>query len=147
MSYTTYCSREDVTKRLSPTGLAYCADDDLDGVGEQDNVNATDEAIAAAGSEIDFALCQWFPVVPLPQTTRNETLRLWAVDLAVDYLATRRGGSINEAFSVRAAAVRENLSAVRKGSGRIPGLIYPTDQYEQERRNIGLPRVANPRRA
>jgi hypothetical protein len=142
---TYYCTREDIEKRLTAVGLAYCADDDLDGVGEQDNVNATDEAIAAAGVEIDMALTTTFETIPIQQTTRNEALRLWAVDIAAEYLSTRGGGAVVESLSIRAARARELLDQVAKGKMRVPGLTYPTDAWLTERRIAGRPRVANPR--
>ncbi len=146
-STTLYCSRADLTDRLSDGGVDFVADDDGDGaVTEAEKVATLDRAIVAAGAVIDQALCPWINTLPVTQDdgSRNETLKLIAVDLASERLAARAGGTVPSAFTEAAVEAKERLERVRMGEERVCGLVYPTDGFETERRRLGSPKVANP---
>lgn len=138
-----YCSRDDLTNRLSGTGLLFVADDDADdAVSEAEQAATLDQAISAAAAELDAALT---PHVLLPLVESNEWLRHRAIDLAAEHLAERKGAAVPESLKTAAMRSREWLEKVRSGDLRVPGLTYPTDAHAREVRQLGLPRVSNPR--
>lgn len=142
-----YCSRQDIENRLSRAGLLWLVDDDLDGkANETEKAAAIDVAIAQAGTEIDAALAPIFDSVPLPDAGENEWLKYKALDLAVEWLANRRGKNAPDQVVKAADRARAILERVRLMQYRVPGLVYPTDQVaETDRQRLGRPRVTNPR--
>lgn len=147
---TDYCSTQDVTDRLSENGVRYHADDDNDGVvSDAESAAAIAPAIRMANAEIDEALCRWLNSVPLPQNedTRNAWLRERAIALSAEYVAARGGSNVPTSLTLAADRARESLAQVRLGPWdgiRVPCLVYPGDEYVEERRCVGVPRVANP---
>lgn len=147
---TDYCSTQDVTNRLSENGVRYHADDDNDGVvSDDESTAAIAPAIRMANAEIDEALCRWLNSVPLSQNedSRNSWLRERAIALSAEYVAARGGASVPTSLTQAADRARASLVEVRLGPWdgiRVPGLSYPGDEFIEEKRCVGVPRVANP---
>lgn len=150
MSTTDYCSTQDVIDRLSENGVRYHADDDADGVvSTAESEAAIAPAIRMANAEIDEALCRWLNTVPIVQneSSLNAWLRERAIALAAEYVAARGGSNVPTSLTLAADRARASLVEVRLGPWdgiRVPGLTYPGDEYIEERRCVGVPRVANP---
>ncbi|QDU60004.1 hypothetical protein Pan216_08410 [Planctomycetes bacterium Pan216] len=137
-----YCTSDDLVKRLGDAGILYVADDDADNVASSDEREAAiDEAIRAAGAEIDGSL---LPHVNLPIAGTNDWLRQRAIDLASEHLAERRGSHPPASLTNAAQRSRGWLEEVRLGTRRVPGLSYPSDRFDRETRHSSLPRVGNP---
>lgn len=143
---TLYCSRDDLKRWLSDAGVVVVADDDADGSANENELGALDRAILSAGAEIDAALVLTFNVVPLPQDdgSRNQWLKDRCIELAAEYVVSRRGSKVPKSIADRAARTREWLERVLSGEMRVPGLVYPIDQDDQIQRQMGLPRIVNP---
>lgn len=137
-----YCQRKDLIDRLGETGVLFVSDDNADGVASVAEMTASlDAAIVAAAVEIDACLA---PHLLLPLEIDNAWLRHRAIDLAVEHLAQRKGGSVPDSLIVAATRTRKWLDLVRGGELRVPGLEYPSDRFLDERRSAGLPRLCNP---
>lgn len=143
---TTYCLNQDVRDRLSEAGVLYCVDDDRDGVIDTDGSALIDDAIAAVSAEIDGYLTPVIEAVPVEQSSGNlnRWLRDRCVDLACERLCSRKGKKVVASISQTAARSRDWLEAVADKAMRVPGLVYPGDGFQTERRLIGRPVVGNP---
>ena len=68
-STTLYCSRADLTARLTDGGIEFLVDDNGDRVvGEAEKVDSLDRAITVAGALIDQSLCPWIESTLSPVT-------------------------------------------------------------------------------
>lgn len=142
---TNYCTRAQLESRLGDTGVLYVADDNQDGIAsEAELVAALDAAIVSAGAEIDAALDQHLATVPLSQDdgSLNRWLRDRCLTLSTCYCYWRRSADLSDALQAELEQAREWLDMVRKGTLRVPGLAYPIDSFETERRQVGRPCVA-----
>lgn len=136
-----YASRTDLRNRLSEVGLAALIDDDLDSeLSSSEHVAATDMALTAADADIDAAFGQLVRSLPLPA---NDWVTIRAIDLAAEYLASRKGRRVPESLKVRGDLARADLEKVRAGKLRPAGLVYISDAADGSEPR-GLPLAANP---
>lgn len=139
-----YCSATDVTNRVTDAGVEYCADRDGDGQVGADEITAyVTPAIAYAGREIDFAVCDQFP----PATARaqgNGFLKDIAIDLAVERLCSTGTGGIPDSVAAAAERSRALLKQIKMGA-RIPDFVYPAEPQADPRYPVrpAWPRVVN----
>ena len=138
-----YCTQAQIQARISLAGVEYVADDDGDGVaGTTEKTNSLGTAITAADVEIDEALTPHG--FSLPLSASDSWLTVQAINLAAEHACERSGGGVPASLAAAAQRSRDKLNQVRLGEIRVPGLTYPLDGYQEERRRLGVPRAANP---
>lgn len=140
-----YCLRQDVVDRFRQSGIKYLADDNLDDIVDNGELQASvDASIRRAARVVDMFIQPWFRT-PIVQNVDdlNQWLRDRTCDLAACYLASRGGTPAPQAFTDICEQALAWLADVHDGDLKIPSIVYPgTD--EQMLQRIGEPRVSTP---
>lgn len=136
-----YCTAQDVRDRCGEHGVRVQFDDDATGTlsaGEEAMFQRIIDEIAA---DIDNVLkCR----VSSPRAwDGNATLKNWAVALASERVAMRKGNKVMRSFERIADRVRDEMAEFAAGRMVIDGIVTPTQaRPKYERARLGLPRVA-----
>lgn len=137
---TEYCSRSDVQNRLTPSGIAFVADQDQSGTADESELLAyIDTAISYAGNQIDGYLSKGY-------VYRSGAGNAWLKDRAIDIAAAKAvevgGGSVPPAIASARDYSIKLLEMVKDGQMRVPGLaeLAPMNSRWISR----TPKVRNP---
>lgn len=130
-----YCTKSDLEKRIDPQLLRALADDDGDGLADEEVVNA---AIEDAGEIVDVYLRARYsvPLEPVPEAVRSITAAM-----AIYFLLTRRREIVPEEHQKRYESAVRLLDHLARGeialdagqSSASPHLPTSTRQSDERR--------------
>jgi phage gp36-like protein len=138
----TYATINDLTSRLSSSGLLYLVDDDDNGSLSPTETSYLTDALRFTAPEIDMALDR-FVNFPFDGSGNDWLVRIH-LDLACAWLSARKGGKVAEDLQKSADLAREWLERVRNFEIRVPGLVYPIDSWNYVTRELGKVKIHNP---
>jgi phage gp36-like protein len=104
-----YCTKDDLEKRLEPRELVALADDDQDGIADEDVVT---QAIADADAEIDTYLRACYSV---PLESATPLVRMLSAVMAIHNLYSRRRETVSEEHQRRYTRAVEILETLARG--------------------------------